>query len=289
MVERKVLENLLTENLKDVIKIDDISSVGGGSINNAIKVVTDKGSYFIKNNHADCYPHMFEKEALGLELLKSVNEIDIPEVLSFFEYMNDSFLVLRYIESNTKSTNFWQIFGEQLANLHKHTNSYFGLDYDNYIGSLYQSNSKKYSWAEFYIMERLEKQVALASDNNLIDKATTGNFGRFYNRIEEIFPDEPPALIHGDLWSGNYMVNQTGKPVLIDPAVYYGHREMDIGMSMLFGGFDSQFYHFYNEYYPLETGWEKRIDYCNLYFLMVHVNLFGGRYISSVKSIIQKF
>lgn len=289
MVETKVLENLLTRNLDCVIKIEDISNVSGGSINNSIKVISDKGRFFIKNNRADCYPQMFKKEALGLKLLKSVNEISTPEVLSYFDYINDSFLVLRYIETSTKIENFWQLFGEQLANLHKHTNSYFGLDYDNYIGSLVQSNRKKRSWAEFFIIERLEKQVSLARDNNRIDKATTDNFNRFYNRIEEIFPDEAPALVHGDLWGGNFMVGIDGKPVIIDPAVYFGHREMDIGMSMLFGGFDSQFYHAYNDYYPLEVGWQKRIDYCNLYPLLVHVNLFGGGYISSVKSIIQKF
>jgi len=114
-------------------------------------------------------------------------------------------------------------------------------------------------------------------------------FGNFFNRLPEIFPEEPPALLHGDLWSGNFMINQAGEAVLIDPAVYFGHREMDLGMSQLFGGFHRQFYSAYNEISPLKPGWEKRLDYCNLYPLLVHVNLFGGSYVHSVKQIIKPF
>ena len=120
-------------------------------------------------------------------------------------------------------------------------------------------------------------------------RETVLSFERFYKKLDEIFPVEPPALIHGDLWVGNFMVGELGEAILIDPAIYFGHREMDLAMSQLFGGFDRQFYESYHKYFPLEKDWQKRIDYCNLYPLMVHVNLFGGGYTGSVKSILQRF
>ena len=114
-------------------------------------------------------------------------------------------------------------------------------------------------------------------------------FSKLYYRLEDIVPSESPALLHGDLWSGNYMTSARGEPTLIDPAVYYGHREMDIGMTKLFGGFAEPFYSAYNSVFPMESGWEARVDLCNLYPLMVHVNLFGGSYLSQVNSILNKF
>ena len=200
-----------------------------------------------------------------------------------------SFLILKYIKSGIKTPTFWYDFGKQLANLHKHTVNFFGLDYNNYIGSLIQRNNKHSSWTEFFINERLSYQVKMARDNKRVDKDTISSFDRFYNRMDSIFPVEPPALLHGDLWSGNYMVNENGQPVIIDPAVYYGHREMDLGMSQLFGGFDNQFYTSYHNHFPLENGWKERLQFCNLYPLMVHVNLFGGTYLNSVKEILRKF
>jgi fructosamine-3-kinase len=129
----------------------------------------------------------------------------------------------------------------------------------------------------------------MARDKGSMGRDTVQAFERFYNRLDEIFPVERPSLVHGDLWGGNYMSSETGEPVLIDPAVYYGHREMDIGMSRLFGGFAARFYDIYNGVFPLEPGWEERMDYCNIYPLMVHVNLFGGGYLQSVIRILKGF
>jgi fructosamine-3-kinase len=117
----------------------------------------------------------------------------------------------------------------------------------------------------------------------------TEQFERFFIRLPDIFPEEPASLVHGDLWSGNYMTGAGGQAVIIDPAVYYGHREMDIGMSRLFGGFAAGFYESYNHEYPLASGWLERVELCNLYPLMVHVNLFGGSYVNSVKNILRQF
>ncbi|MBC8320470.1 MAG: fructosamine kinase family protein [Bacteroidetes bacterium] len=283
------IERKLTEFVGKDVEINDFSSVGGGSINKTFKISTNAGNFFIKKNSISRYPQMFEKEAEGIKILHKVKEIDTPEVIGFGESGDEAFLILKFISTGIMSHSYWEDFGKKLAKLHKHSNDLFGLNHNNYIGSLNQSNNHHKSWSDFFREERLEKQVKLARNSGSIGKETVLAFDRFYSKIDDIFPNEPPALLHGDLWSGNFMTNDNGDPVIIDPAVYYGHREMDLGMSQLFGGFDGQFYSSYHRHYPLESGWEERLDYCNLYPLMVHVNLFGGGYLQSVKSILRRF
>jgi fructosamine-3-kinase len=198
-------------------------------------------------------------------------------------------LVLKFIQSAAHSADFWNDFGHRLAALHKHSQPSFGLSHDNYIGSLHQSNREHTSWEEFFIEERLQPLIRIAFDNREMDSLDVKAFNLFEKRIPQIFPEEPPALIHGDLWSGNYMVNENGNAVIIDPAVYYGHREMDLGMSQLFGGFHPGFYESYDDAFPLRPGWRDRLDYCNLYPLLVHVNLFGRSYLGQIRSILRKF
>lgn len=283
-----VIQNLENKFGQPVVLVKT-SPVSGGDINDAYHFETSKGNFFVKKNSASRFPQMFQKEAKGLQLLKSKNEIKVPEVVLAGEESEVAFLVLKYIRSATKTTNFWYEFGVQLSKLHKHSNDFFGLDYENYIGSLHQSNQKHKKWTDFFREERLTVQVKLARNNGRIDSGTVKTFDRFYSKLDEIFPVEPPALLHGDLWGGNFMVGEKGDAVIIDPAVYYGHREMDLGMSQLFGGFNPEFYRAYNSNYPLEKGWKQRLDFCNLYPLLVHVNLFGGGYLASVKSILRKF
>jgi len=279
----------LEETTKEKVEVLSVSPVGGGDINDAYRFETSAGTYFIKKNSSFLYPGMFEKEALGLKLLADTGEIPVPEVVAWDETHVEAFLIMKYIEPGTKGADFWETFGKRLAALHRHTDQFFGLDHDNYIGSLPQSNRRHRSWADFFREERLQFQVKMASNAGRIGGNTIRNFERFYKKLDEIFPDEPPALIHGDLWGGNFIVNPEGEAVIIDPAVYYGHREMDLGMSQLFGGFHPEFYEAYNNHFSLEPGWQERLDYCNLYPLMVHVNLFGSGYLGSVKSILKRF
>jgi len=270
-------------------EILSVSSVGGGSINETFRVETLSGLYFVKINSSSLYPGMFEKEALGLKILEDAGEIPVPEVVAWDETNEEAFLTMKYIPPGTKSTDFWETFAKRLAALHRHTDEMFGLDHNNYIGSLPQSNRRHKSWTDFFREERLEFQVKMARNAGKIGNDTVKRFERFYKKLDEIFPVEPPSLIHGDLWGGNFIVNPGGEAVIIDPAVYYGHREMDLGMSQLFGGFSERFYKAYNHHFPLDKGWQQRLDYCNLYPLMVHVNLFGGGYSASVNSILKKF
>jgi protein-ribulosamine 3-kinase len=283
------LIEILSKEYNIPIKIHDATAVRGGSINESFTISTSAGKFFVKKNSASLYPKMFELEAKGLQILSGKSILKVPEVIASSQFENVAFLILEHIESGKKGFDFWDHFAKGLAQLHKNNVDYFGLDHDNYIGSLHQSNKKHNNWIDFFRIERLEEQVKLARDNGRMGNAVVNSFENFYRKLPNIFPVEPPALIHGDLWGGNYMVDKQGEPVIIDPAVYYGHREMDLAMTQLFGGFDIKLYEAYHAYFPLEKGWQERMDYCNLYPLMVHVNLFGGGYLNSVQSILRKF
>lgn len=167
--------------------------------------------------------------------------------------------------------------------MHTHSAEAFGFDGDNYMGSLKQSNIKHDTWAAFYTGERLMPMVKIAVDNCLLSNRDEQFFEKLYARLPGLFEEEKPSLIHGDLWSGNYIIANDDAPYLIDPAVSYGHREFDIAMTTLFGGFGRQFYRSYHESFPLAKGWEQRLDLWNLYPLLLHLNLFGAGYLGQVR------
>ncbi|MBE0637467.1 MAG: fructosamine kinase family protein [Bacteroidales bacterium] len=286
-IKKSLISHLALSDSSDYNLI--ATTISGGSINQAFKIKTASGIYFLKYNNAGRYPGMFEKEAAGLKLLKNLNEINVPDVLHYGSSGNFSFLLLKFIVSATERSDFWEDFGIKLAALHRHKAGQFGLDHDNFMGSLYQSNTFHDEWTDFFIEERLEPLVKMAREEGKIGREDVSAFGRLYLRLGEIFPETRPSLVHGDLWSGNYMVTEDGRVCLIDPAIYYGHPEVDIAMSTLFGGFSGKFYDAYTSYNTLEKGWQQRLEYYNLYPLMVHVILFGGGYLGSVQRILQKF
>jgi fructosamine-3-kinase len=232
---------------------------------------------------------MFEKEAAGLHLIASTGEIRVPTVIFHGQAGDDICLVLEYIHSAPRKASFWSNFGRSLARMHRHSSEYFGLGHDNYMGAIPQSNRRHQTWNEFFIQERLEPMVRMARNDGFLIRDDISAFERLYRKLPDIFPVEPPALIHGDLWTGNHMVDDLGNACLIDPAVYYGHREMDIAMSRLFGSFTVEFYEAYHSEYPLEKEWRERVEVCNLYPLLVHVNLFGEGYLESVERIVRRF
>src|SRR6185369_3418496 len=159
---KEEIEKSLYRKFNSQFLILNSKFLGGGCINHAHKLETNHGSFFLKWNDAKTYPKMFEAEAKGLSLLRSANTLYIPEIILEGEVFGKSFLLLEWIETGKKQKNFWSDFGKKLALLHQHTTKNFGLDHDNYIGSLPQRNQHHASWTEFFIRERLEPQLKLA-------------------------------------------------------------------------------------------------------------------------------
>jgi len=281
------LVDYFSKNHDASFQIDKISSFSGGCINNVCRLQTSSGDFCLKYNLRYRFPDIFTSEAKGLTLLKSAYVIKVPDV--YYTGITGSFayILMEYIDQGRKHPSFMQEFGQSLARLHKHSSDSFGLYIDNYMGSLPQINKKHSTWNEFFIEERLKKQVSLGKEYFSPDELRS--FENLYAKLTDLIPFESPALLHGDLWGGNYMVSDDGKACLIDPAVYYGHREVDIAMTTLFGGFDDQFYESYNQEYPLEKGWQQRLDIFKLYPLLIHLNLFGTGYLGSILSIIRRF
>ncbi len=281
-------ESALFQSLGSKVTISSSRFVSGGCINNTLKLETSEGPFFIKwNDHED--NDMFEKEALGLQLLSKQDILHVPEVLGTGNADGKNYLLLSYIQKNPPKSDFWTHFGQSLAKLHQVTSPAFGLSHNNYIGRLPQNNEQMKDWIDFFIEKRLEVQLGLAIYNRLVDQDFAKKFRMIYAQLPGLLPKEPPALLHGDLWSGNFMSGDGGQPYVYDPAVYYGHREIELAFTRLFGGFDRLFYQSYHDTYPLEPGFEERIDIYNLYPLLVHVNLFGTSYLSGINQTLRKF
>lgn len=283
------MHEILATILNHEIRILSQTPLTGGDINAVFKVKIDQATFCIKQNHRDQFPKMLVKEANGLNELADKSNFYIPEVIGTHEDHTSQYLVMEFIESGAKSSGFWENFGMRLAHMHKQTSEHFGWEEDNYIGSLHQSNKQHDNWAIFYTEERILPQVKLAFDSNKVDAAFVHSAERLCSQLNDLFPEEPPALLHGDLWSGNFLVDSNGDPVLIDPSVYYGHREMDLGMMYLFGGFSDALFEVYHEEFPLEKNWKERIPLTQLYPLLVHVNLFGGGYVQNAASVIHRY
>jgi len=270
-------------------KIINFQPLSGGDINEAYRIETAQNRFFIKYNTVPFALSMFETEAKGLELLASTKAIKIPTVIGVGQSENAAFLVLEYLEPSYRPPDFWVKFGQSLATLHRHQALEFGLDHDNFIGTLPQPNSQKANWDEFYITNRLSPLIKKAFDKKLLTTNDLKASQNLFPKIPSICPNENPSLIHGDLWNGNFLIAPNREAVLIDPAVYYSHREMDIAMTQLFGGFDDDFYQSYQESFPLEQGLESRLEIYHLYYWLVHLVLFGGTYVNSVKNILKRF
>lgn len=286
---RQEAKQLLDNHYKQAVNIENSQPVGGGSINEAWKLKTSQGDIFLKHNSAGKYPGMFEREANGLQLMRDSKSIPVPEVIGTGQAQDDAFIVMEFLNPAKRKNGFWKEFAENLAGMHKTTNDEFGLDHDNYMGSLQQYNKFHELWYDFFILERLEPQLRLARNEGKMNKNHVIKFEQLYKELQSIVPEEKPALVHGDLYSGNFVVNKAGQAAILDPAVAFNHREVDIAMSTLFGVFDQQFYEAYHQHFPMEKGWQDRLDIYNLYPLLIHVNLFGMGYLSSVERIIRSF
>lgn len=256
-------------------------SVAGGDISEAVRLDTDSGSYFLKYN--ECAPaNFFEREASGMKELRRPSVIKVPEVICVGNELGYDFILLEYIAQHRPGPYFWRGFGSALAGLHRNCQLKYGFQEDNYIGRLHQSNEQTDDWVDFFIHQRLEVQLGQGLSNRRFDQAYANRFRKIYPLLSGLLPREPASLLHGDLWSGNFLAGVNDEVWIFDPAVYYGSREMELAFTKLFGGFHRDFYRAYEEVYPLNSGFEDRVDIYNLYPLLVHVNLFGNSYLSGI-------
>lgn len=260
--------------------------VGGGDINDAWAVEAGGVRAFVKAREG-AEPSAFTVEAKGLAWLHEAGALRTPEVLAVSE--DPPLLVLELVAPGQPARGFDEALGRGLAALHRAAPPSFGLPYPNLIARLWQGNEPCASWPDFYWQRRLEPMLRRAEQAGLGDATLRRDLERLAARLpERCGPAEPPARLHGDLWSGNLVVDEAGAPVLVDPAVYGGHREIDLAMMRLFGGFGPRVFEAYAEAWPLAPGWEDRVPLYQLYPLLVHVNLFGAGYLGSVRQALRR-
>lgn len=283
----QTLSNYISDLLAE--KILSFRSVSGGDISSAYKVDTEKRAYFLKVNNASFALDMFRTEQKGLEAIEKTRTIAVPHVHLVDSIEGQSFLLMDLVESKRPDTYDYQRLGTQLAQLHQCSQTDFGFLSDNFIGSLPQQNNPHSDWATFYWFERILPQLQMALKTRLIQPDIIPEEQKAIILFQNIFDDVKPSLLHGDLWGGNYLIATDGTPYLIDPAVYYGHSMVDIAMSHLFGGFGTDFYNAYHEIIPKSTHYDAQIKLYQLYYLLVHLNLFGSGYYSSVASILKRY
>lgn len=285
------LKKLLSQQFNQTIETLHFQPISGGSINQTFKLsFSNAYTLFCKINSATKFPQLFLKEWQGLETLRKTSIIKTPEVIAYSILENYQVLILEWIESGNKAYGFFKKFGEQLAALHGNTAKNFGWEMNNYMGSVPQQNDFNPNWINFFIHQRLEPLIQKCLAKNLLTSTEYGLFKNLYQKLPQVFDDgEKPALLHGDLWSGNFMCNGNNEPVLIDPAVYYGHRSMDIAMTTLFGGFDKTFYESYSYHFSLPPNYGEQQKICNLYPLLIHLLLFGKSYLTSIQQTLNDF
>lgn len=258
----------------------------GGCIHESYLLSDGARSYFVKLNAAENRA-MFEAEALGLRALKSASALCVPSVIAHGEHAEHSFLVLEALElTGSASPDQWEHFGRCMAQLHRHTADQFGWPEANFIGATPQTNRWSCNWAQFFRDERLAPQFALAARQGYrLDSSEA-----LLDLVPELLDGHEPvaSLLHGDLWSGNAAFLADGRPVIYDPASYYGDRETDLAFSKLFGGFPESFYSGYSSAWPLPTHNPSRDALYNLYHVLNHLNLFGTSYVMQAKQLIGK-
>ncbi len=261
-------------------------AVSGASA--CLRWTSDGGPMFVKIAGAD-RAWAFDVEAEGLRALASASAIRVPSVLGAGVASNRAWLVLEWIDFKSPARGSEARLGELLAEQHRTTSEAFGWHRTNTIGLTKQDNGRDVDWGRFYVTRRLEPQLSLAESgghgSGLIDKGR-----RLCERVPALLGGHSPApsLLHGDLWAGNHAEDSGGRPVLFDPAVYFGDREADLAMTRLFGGYGREFYRAYEAAWPLEPGASERVPLYNLYHVLNHLNLFGGSYRRQAEDMIER-
>ena len=265
--------------------IETATPVSGGSICDNYHLRTTSGDgFFVKTNRGGP-ADLFRCEASGLAALAQYTSLRTPRIY----HVDEKWLLLEYIAPGAPGDTFWQQLAEGLAQLHGAAQQQFGFSTDNYCGTTSQPNPACENGHTFFGEQRLLYQGKLAARAGLLPRADLAQLEQLIARLPALIPQQPPALIHGDLWSGNIHCDDSGRPVLIDPAAHCSWREADIAMTRLFGALPSAFYRHYKQLLPMAPGWEQRMGLYNLYHLLNHLNLFGGCYLSQVRAVMQRY
>lgn len=267
-------------------RVVDERRVSGGDIHDAFRVTLADGRRVFVKRGAAAVPGMFEAEAAGLRWLGEAGALAVPEVLA----ATDGFLALAFVERGPPAADHDERLGRGLAALHLAGAPGFGFSRDNFLATLLVDNRSAPGWASFYGERRLLPLVATAETRGRASGTTRRAIERLVARLPELLgPEEPPARLHGDLWAGNAMTDRDGAPVLVDPAVFGGHREIDLAMMRLFGGFSADVFDAYAEAFPLAPGHDERVALHQLLPLLAHACLFGGGYAREAESIARRY
>lgn len=276
------IESAIAGATGEPAKFSDSRPAHGGSINDSRVVSLSDGRRFFIKTHAGAatFPGMFAGEFEALQLLAAPAVIRVPRPV----VCADDFIVMEAFSEAGRLPNWPELMGRQLAQLHEATQTdRFGFAHDNYIGASLQVNTCTDNWLSFWREHRLGKQLHLFSARTSKDDRLLKLGERLMVKLDELLGeiDEAAVLLHSDLWSGNAAADEKGEPIIYDPASYYGHREAEIGMMRMFGGFGPRCEAAYNEVWPLKEGAEQRISLYRLYHELNHLNLFGRSYYQS--------
>ena len=279
-----MLPAALAGEIEAVIKtpIANVSQVDGGCVSPAARLQTSQNVlYFVKwATRGKGRP--LAAEAFALEHIAETNTVRVPNVIAY----GSLWLLLEWLPPGAPTDAAWASFGRDLARLHRCRHEQFGWSQANFIGSLPQQNGWSADWSDFWRDQRLEPQLSHAVDGGRLGRGEVARFEQLFARLAGLLAvgqDEGASLLHGDLWGGN--AHPTGDVIAaVDPSAYYGHREVDLAMAALFGGFPRAFWSGYEEEWPVQqAGFSERRAVYQLYYLLVHVNMFGGGYAARVR------
>ncbi len=286
-----MIETALQQLITGIGRVIDVDPVGGGCISEASRVAVREAAgrenvLFVKRND-ESFLDNFRSEWDGLNRLAAPGVIGVPRPIAVGVAAGSAWLVTEWVEQAGRDREFFPRFGRSLAELHRATlGNEIGLDRDNYLGSARQQNSPCRDWAEFMAERRIGFQIGWARDQGLASDSLSRDCEQIVARMDQILEgrDDATSLLHGDLWSGNYLCRRDGQPLIIDPAVYHGCREAEFGMLRLFGSCPGEFYQAYEDEFPLPGGWQRRVVVYVLYHLLNHLNLFGRGYLGQCQT-----